>query len=105
MARVRIWISGVTGIRNVFIIQEADGTVAFQPLKNPPDSGDRVGTRYEGEFCGYPGIYHDLPSGFPVTDEQARLRLADPSIPKPIMKLIRENFPLKAMRRDPVGQS
>lgn len=103
MARVRIWISGVDGIRNVFLIQEEDGSQYIQPLKGLPNSDERIGTMYEGEFCGYPGLYFDLPRGFPTTDLQAELRLADPSIPKAYQKLIRDNFPLQTIRREQVS--
>ncbi|MDB5386714.1 MAG: hypothetical protein JWM11_2360 [Planctomycetaceae bacterium] len=100
MARVRLWVSGVSGIGNVFVIEHDEGGQYCQPLKSPPAQDERVGTVYQGEFRGYPGTYYDLPCGFPANNEQARLRLADPSIPKPMQKLLRENFPLKTMRFD-----
>ena len=102
VARVRLWLSGVSGIRNVFIIQHEDGSQLMQPLPHPPGKEERVGTAYEGEFCGYLGTYVDLPTGFPTTNQQAQLRLADPSIPKPILKLIRQNFPLQSIARETV---
>jgi hypothetical protein len=103
VARVRLWVSGVSGIGNVFIVQHADGGQHCQPLKNPPGKDERVGMMYEGEFLGYPGIYYDLPAGFPTNNEQAGVRLADPSIPKPMQKLLRENFPLKVARTEAVA--
>lgn len=95
MARVRIWISGVQGIGNVFMIQHDDGREFYQPLRNPPLPGEKIGSTYRGDFKGYAGTYYDLPPGFPTTNETAASRLMDPSIPKPIQRLIRENFPLK----------
>ncbi|MDB5390068.1 MAG: hypothetical protein JWM11_5714, partial [Planctomycetaceae bacterium] len=53
MARVRLWVSGVAGIGNVFIVQHDDGGQHCQPLKSPPGKDDRVGTMYDGEFLGY----------------------------------------------------
>lgn len=103
VARVRLWISGVSGIGNVFIIQHADGGQHCQPLKSPPGKEDQIGTMYEGEFLGYPGVYYDLPRGFPTNNEQASLRLADPSIPKAMQKLLRENFPLRTARPQPAA--
>jgi hypothetical protein len=99
VARVRLWVSGVPGIRNVFIIQHDDGGQHCQPLKSPPAEGERIGTVYEGDFKGYAGTYYDLPSGFPTNNEQAGIRLADPSIPKAMQKLLRENFPIRIARK------
>ena len=81
------------------MIQNDDGSQHCQPLKGVLTPGEKVGTKYEGEFCGYPGTYYDLPRGFPTTDQQAELRLSDPSIPKPILTLIRDNFPLRSVAK------
>ena len=99
MARVRIWLSDTPHVTNAFLVAHDDGRQDAYPLKTVLAKGDRLGMAYPGDLNGQPGTYYDLPLGFPASNELARQRLNDPSIPMTMKKLIVDNFPLQMRPR------
>ena len=93
VSRVRIWLSDIPGVANAFLVVHDDDRQDSYPLKTVLGKGDRLGSGYKGDLREQPGTYYDLPAGFPTSNETAKQRLNDPSIPATMKKLIVDNFP------------
>lgn len=102
MARVKVWVSDVPEIPNLFLIEHDDGREDAYLLRTVLAKGDRLGTAYRGDIQGYTGVFYDLPFGFPTSNDLAAQRMSDPSIPAMMKKLIVDNFPLQVQPQMPV---
>jgi len=99
VSRARIWLSDNPSVANAFLVVHDDDRQDSYPLKTVLDKGDRLGSGYQGDLRGESGTYYDLPFGFPSSNDIAQQRLADPSIPATMKKLIVDNFPLSVRPR------